>query len=422
MIQPDTSSTATAVAAKPHPLALLGERTFFALWLTGAMIAVVRWLEVLAIGVFAFDLTGSALVLSVLLLLRMVPMSVVGFWVALAAERIGPRRFLLIMLVAMIFISLVLAGLVFNDSIEIWHLAIGVFLSGCLGAADMPVRRTMLGEVAGLERVGPAMALDSSTNHITRLLGPMMGGVVLVTVGLEGVFVLSASLYAIGFFLLLMVPTGEPSRPTVGSSIVRHLIEGVRLARDSRMVVGVLLITVIYNICGFPFLSMVPVIGKDVLGLGPVEVGLLAGTEGAGAFVGAMFIVVFARANWFLRIYLYGTTLGLTMILLFGLSGTTLTSAMAMPIVGLGAAGFGSMQSAIIFSCAPPHLRGRLMGVLVFCIGVSPIGYFQLGLLADWLSASAAITIVAIEGLLAMALVVLLYPEVRARTEPGQLT
>ena len=143
---------------------------------------------------------------------------------------------------------------------------------------------------------------------------------------------------------------------------------------------------------------MVPVIGKDVLGLGPVEVGLLVGAEGAGAFVGAMFIVVFARTSWFLRIYLYGTTLGLTMILLFGLSDTTLLSSMAMPIVGLGGAGFGSMQSAIIFSAAPPHLRARLMGVLVVCIGVSPVGYLQLGLLADWLGASAAVTIVAVEG------------------------
>ena len=414
MTPPDTPSTETAITPRPHPLALLGERTFFALWLTGAMIAVVRWLEVLAIAVFAFDLTGSALVLSVLLLLRMIPMSVVGFWVALVAERIGSRRLLLLMLAAMILVSLVLAGLVIHDDIEIWHLAIGVFLSGCLGAADMPVRRTMLGEVAGLERVGPAMALDSSTNHITRLLGPTMGGVVLVTVGLEGAFALSASLYAIGICLLLMVPGDEPSRPTVGASIVRNLIEGVRLARDSRMIVGVLLITVIYNICGFPFLSMVPVIGKDVLGLGPVEVGLLVGAEGAGAFVGAMFIVVFARTSWFLRIYLYGTTLGLTMILLFGLSDTTLLSSMAMPIVGLGGAGFGSMQSAIIFSAAPPHLRARLMGVLVVCIGVSPVGYLQLGLLADWLGASAAVTIVAVEGLLAMALVVLRYPEIRA--------
>lgn len=420
MTQPETPSAETTATPKTNPLALLGERTFFALWLTGAMVAVVRWLEVLAIGVFAFDLTGSPLVLSVLLLLRMVPMSLVGFWVALVAERVGPRRFLLMMLAAMILLSLVLAGLVFRGAIEIWHLAVGVFLSGCLGAADMPVRRIMLGEVAGLERVGPAMALDSSTSHITRLLGPMIGGVLLVTIGLEGAFALSAALYALGFCMLLTVSVGDPSRATVGTSVLRNLIEGVRLVRDNRMLVGVLLVTVIYNICGFPFLSMVPVIGKDVLGLGPVEVGLLAGAEGVGAFIGAMFIAVFARSRWFLTIFLYGTMLGMTMILLFGLSGTTLLSAMVMPIVGLGAAGFGSMQSAIIFSSAPPHLRGRLMGVLVVCIGVSPVGYLQLGLLADWLSASAAVTIVAIEGLVALALVMLRWPELRQRAHPRQ--
>ena len=399
---------------------MLGERTFFALWLTGATVTVVRWFEVLAIGVFAFDLTGSPLVLSILLMLRMLPMSLVGFWVALLAERVGPRRFLLMMLSAMIVVSVVLAGLVFRDTIEIWHLAVGVLLSGCLGASDMPVRRIMLGEVAGLDRIGAAMALDSSTNNITRLLGPTLGGVMLVTIGLEGAFVLSAVLYALGFCMLLTVSVGEPSTSSGGVSILRNLIEGIRLVRNSRLLVGVLLVTMIHNICGFPFLSMVPVIGKDVLGLGPVQVGLLAGVEGAGAFVGAMFIVLFARPRWFLTIYLYGTTLSLMMILLFGLSGTTFLSAVVMPVVGLGAAGFGSMQSAIIFMSAPPHLRGRLMGVLVVCIGVSPIGYLQLGLLADWLNASIAVTVVALEGLAAIALVMLGWPELRQRVDLRQ--
>ena len=402
------------------PLALMGDRTFVALWMTGAIVNVIRWLEVLAIGVFAFDLTGSPLVVSFLLLVRTVPMSVVGFWVALLAEKVGSRLLLLVMLAIMIPVSLVLAWLVYVGEIEIWHLTIGVIFSGCLQAADMPVRRIMLGEVAGVERVGAAMSLDSSTNHITRLLGPIMGGVVLVTMGLDGAFVLSAALYVLAIGLLLTVPAGESSPPSAGTSIIRNLIEGVRLARESRMLVGVLWVTVIHNICGFPFLSMVPVIGKDVLALGPVEVGLLTGAEGAGAFVGAMFAAVFARPQWFLRIYLYGSVLAMTMILLFGLSGTVLLSSIAMPIAGLGAAGFGSMQSAIVFAFAPPHLRGRLMGVLVFCIGVGPLGYLQLGLLADWWNASAAVTIVAIEGMVALAIVIVRYPEIRRALAPGE--
>ena len=408
-----------ASAPRSNPLALMGERTFFALWLTGAIVAVIRWLEVLAIGVFAFDLTGSPLIVSFLLLIRMVPMSVVGFWVALLAERVGPRPLLLAMLGAMIPVSLVLGALVHLGAIEIWHLSVGVVLSGCLQAADMPVRRIMLGEVAGLSRIGAAMALDASTNHITRLLGPMLGGVLLVTIGLEGAFVTSAALYAVGICLLLTIRVGESSRTMAGTPFLRNLIEGVRLVRENRMLVGFLSVTVIYNICGFPFLSMVPVIGKDVLGMDPVAVGLLAGAEGAGAFVGSMFIAVFARTTWFLRIYLYGTMLGLTMILLFGLSSTALLSSLVMPIVGLGAAGFGAMQSAVIFSSAPPHLRGRLMGVLVVCIGVSPLGYLQLGLLAEWFGASSAVTILALQGLVALALVTWRWPELCRRLAPA---
>lgn len=406
--------------ARPNPLALMGERTFLALWLTGAIVAVVRWLEVLAIGVFVFDLTGSPLVVSFLLLIRMVPMSVVGFWVALLAEKVGSRRLLLAMLGAMIPVSTTLAALVDLGAVEIWHLSVGAVLGGCLQAADMPVRRLMLGEVAGLARVGAAMALDSSTNHITRLLGPVLGGVLLATVGLQGAFVASAALYAVGVGLLWTLRIGGPSRVASGAPFRRNLIEGVRLVRENRMLAGFLWVTVIYNICGFPFLSMVPVIGKDVLGMGPAAVGLLAGAEGAGAFLGAMFVAVFARTPWFLRIYLYGTTLALVMILTFGLSGTALLSSLAMPVVGLGAAGFGSMQSAVIFASAPPHLRGRLMGVLVVCIGVSPLGYLQLGLLAGWFGASAAVAIVAVEGLAALAFVVRRWPELHRRLAPAE--
>ena len=406
--------------ARSNPLALMGERTFFALWLTGAIVAVVRWLEVLAVGVFVFDLTGSPLVVSFLLLIRMVPMSAVGFWVALLAEKVGPRRLLLAMLGTMIPVSSILAALVDRGAVEIWHLSVGAVLGGCLQAADMPVRRLMLGEAAGLARIGAAMALDSSTNHITRLLGPMLGGVLLATVGLQGAFVMSAAFYAVGVGLLWTLRVGGPSRVASGASFWRNLIEGVRLVRENRMLAGFLWVTVIYNICGFPFLSMVPVIGKDMLGMGPVAVGLLAGAEGAGAFLGAMFVAVFARTPWFLGIYLYGTTLALVMILVFGLSNTALLSSLAMPIVGLGAAGFGSMQSAVVFASAPPHLRGRLMGVLVVCIGVSPLGYLQLGLLAEWFGASAAVAIVAVEGLAALALVVRRWPELRRRLAPAE--
>ena len=110
-------------------------------------------------------------------------------------------------------------------------------------------------------------------------------------------------------------------------------------------------------------------------------------------------------------IYTYGTVLAIITILLFGMCETIGLAAAIIPFIGLGGAGFGSMQSAIIFLSAPPHLRGRLMGVVAFCIGISPIGYLQLGYLAAWYGPSTAVVIVALEGLFALALIILFWPE-----------
>jgi drug/metabolite transporter (DMT)-like permease len=75
-----------------------------------------------------------------------------------------------------------------------------------------------------------------------------------------------------------------------------------------------------------------------------------------------------------------------------------------MLVGGLGIAGFTTMQGTLPFVIAPPEIRGRIMGLLSVCIGVGPLGYLHLGFLAQWLGASLATTLVAIEALAAMAL------------------
>ena len=80
---------------------------------------------------------------------------------------------------------------------------------------------------------------------------------------------------------------------------------------------------------------------------------------------------------------------------------------------GLGIAGFASMQSAIMFSEAPPEIRSRLMGILSVCIGAGPLGVLHVGWLADWLGGSMALTVISLEGLVAMGLLVFFVPELR---------
>ena len=82
-----------------------------------------------------------------------------------------------------------------------------------------------------------------------------------------------------------------------------------------------------------------------------------------------------------------------------------LPMATALFSAGLAGAGFTTMQTALIYTVAPPAMRGRLFGVLVFCIGTGLIGHVNVGLMGEWFGGSAAIQIVAAEGLIPLLLI-----------------
>jgi len=82
--------------------------------------------------------------------------------------------------------------------LEVWHLAVASFCNGIAWAADNPIRRVMIGEVVGPERMGAAMAIDVGANNASRMLGPTIGGLMLVHIGIAGAFSVSVVLLCAG--------------------------------------------------------------------------------------------------------------------------------------------------------------------------------------------------------------------------------
>jgi predicted MFS family arabinose efflux permease len=171
------------------------------------------------------------------------------------------------------------------------------------------------------------------------------------------------------------------------------------------------------NIFGFPYVSMVPVIGKDELGLSPVLIGVLASAEGLGALITALTIATQAGPLKYTRIYLYGSFLFLVAVLLFALSDWFALSLLIIFIGGFGIAGFATLQSTLVMMATPPEMRSRVMGVLTVSIGTGPLGILHVGLLASLLSAPTAVMIIAIEGLIVLGIATLIWPELRRRTD-----
>ena len=381
---------------------LLAVPDFRRLWVVGLVVFVVRWLEMLAVGVFAYQATESAFLVTMLTMLRLLPMGLFGAVLGAVAERLERRSALIVVVLAMMASSLAVAILGSLGLLEVWHLAIASFVNGLGWATDNPVRRMMIGDAVGPERMGPAMSLDVGTNNASRMLGPTVGGLILATAGIAGVFWLGAALYAIALVAALRIRIRSRTGVTDTAPVLQRVREGLAWVRGDRRMTGVLLVTVIFNVFGWPCTSMIPVLGKDHLNLGPEGVGLLAGIDGVGAFLGALAIAALSRPHWYSRVYVGGITLFMAALIAFATVPSVALAGGALLLVGIGGAGFSVMQATLVYLHAPVEMRARLLGLLSVCIGVGPVGFFYLGFLAEAVGAQAATVALAAQGLLAI--------------------
>lgn len=411
----------TGRPAPPAPARrLLADPDYRRLWAVGLVTAVVRWLETLAAALFVYRATDSAFLVAMMTLLRLLPMGLFGAFLGALAERAERRTLLLAILLGGLAASAALAALSAIGVLAVWHLAVASFVSGLSWAADNPVRRMMIGQVVGSGRMGQAMSIDVGTANASRMLGPTLGGVLFATVGVGGAFALGAALQAAVMLAAatLRVRSGVSAR-AAGEGILAGVRDGVALARRDPRLRGTLLVTIVFNVWGWPFTSLVPVIGQDHLGLSPGTIGVLASMDGVGAFAGALALGLWARPAHYARCYLGGIAVYLAAVSLFALATHPVLAGAALVLNGLGQSAFSVMQATLVYLASPPEMRSRVLGVLTVCIGLGPIGFLHLGLMAELLGARLACILTGAEGLLALALTHRLWrPILREETRP----
>jgi len=392
-------------SAVPRPTTgLLGTPDYWRLWLVGLVVFAVRWLEMLAVAVFAYQRTGSAFIVALLTMLRMLPMALFGAVIGAVAERLDRRRTLVFVVLLMLLTSLALALLAWTRNLAVWHLAVASLLNGIGWTSDNPVRRTMIGEVVGAERMSAAMSIDVGANNASQIVGPALGGALLASFGIAGAFTVSVLCYLVAVAAALQVRHRNDVAPAKSAGLIARMIAGLALVRRDRRLAATLVITVIYNVFGWPFTSMVPVIGQGSLHLGAAGVGLLAGMGGIGSFFGALAVALLVRPPFFGRLYLGAVVSYLLLVPIFALARNPVLAGAVLLLTGLASAGFSIMQATLVFLSAPVEMRSCVFGVLSVCIGIGLIGFLLIGLLAGAIGAPAAAAATGIEGLLALSL------------------
>jgi MFS family permease len=388
-------------ADSPH---ILRDPQFQRLWVLGMAAGLIRWVEVLAYAVFTYEQTQSAFWVASLMMLRMLPLALFGVSLGALAARLSRRRVLLAVHAALFVNTVGLLLLSFYGRVEVWHLAAASALSGLLWACDMPMRRGLMGDIAGNQRMAQAMSLDVGAASVCRLVGPGLGGLLIAHSGLTGVLVCLALIYLPGLLALAHLHEPKPTGPAERKSMTALFMGGVQAARESLQLRAALWLTILFNLFAWPVLSMVPVIGHERLQLGPQGLGLLSSLEGVGSLLGALLLSLGASRWGHGRVFLWSVLSFMVLQLALAWSPQVWITGAALLALGCVQAGFGVMQSTLVYTATPEARRAEAMGLMTMCIGVAPLGFVVVGALAEFLGASAAIVVCALGGLLSVAL------------------
>ena len=370
------------------------------LWASGCLVYFARWVDLVALGWLALELTGSPFMVGLAAFARTAPMMVVGPFAGIVADHASPGRVLFLTQMGGVATALALALLFGGGAGSYWPFIALQVVIGVLWALDFSARRTSIYALLGPSRVAHAISLETVSMQVAKLGGPLLAGLCLARLGPAAVFLLLAAFYAASLWVSsgLRRSIGRPVGPSA-VSVVESLRAGLRAAWTQPVIRAVLLATVAMNVLVFPYQHMLSVFARDVLAGGPGMLGTLIAAEGLGALAGALTIAAQRRHPPQERLFGMSIVVIPAMVVAFSLSPSLPLCLVLLVILGLIEAAFGATQTTVVLLSAPERVRGGTVGILSACIGTQPVGTLAIGALVGIAGAPLAFAINALAAL-----------------------
>ena len=406
-------------------LDLMRERNFRIIWSVGILAEFGRRYEILVFSLLILDITDSPAQLMLLWVFNNLPRPFVSSVAGYIADRFSRQRIMLLTQAANLataggLLALMLYGL---DSLQTWHIFIAAFIQGTTKAIEDPSRRTGIFDIVGRDRLVNAMSLDVISQNVGKMIGPVIGGLLIQFAGYSDayIFLLAVHVVNLWFISLLRIPGAGPRAavPPMWSGMGNAF----GFAWRTPMLVGMLSITMVMNALAFPLQQFIPAVGKDLLDVGPALVGALVAADGFGHLAGAAAMASTRGIRYHGRYFTFGSIVVLVASAAYVWSPWYALAFVLLFVSGLGQAGFSTMQSSIMMLVSPPAMRGQMMGLLSFCIGIANLlGALEISFVVSALSLQNTISLHALVGLTLLGPVMLLTPLVRrplAQPEPS---
>lgn len=333
------------------------------------------------------------------------PYAILGLLGGAFADRFDRQRMMILTQTAMALLAAALAAVVYLGVATVWVVDALAVLRGTVIVFNNPSRQALMVQLVGRGELQNAIALNSSLNNATRVVGPGIAGVLIATVGVGACFALNAASFVAVIVALLAMRPAEFHSVHVRSRVplLISIREGLRYARKTKTIAIALAMLFLISFLSINFNVLLPVLARQTLHGGAQTYGLIAAVFGLGAFTGAMISASRHRASRGLLLVAAGS-FGVAQIIA-GLTTSVAVVSVALFMTGVCYTLYTSSTNALVQLATPGFLQGRVGGLYNYVfIGSGPFGSLLAGWLCErggtslafWVAGLAAVVLTAI--------------------------
>ncbi|MBI63376.1 MAG: hypothetical protein CL775_05185 [Chloroflexi bacterium] len=374
---------------------------FFKMWIASLFAGSSHWALIVVRGWVVYQISDSSMLVGLVTFAALIPMVLVTPFIGYLSDKFQRRRILQIMFLINFVHNLGLAILYFMDFILPWHLVALAFVQGSARAAQMPSGQALVPNIVPKENLLNAVALNMSTVHATRLLGPLAVAPFLGYIGsnensLNGTdvaFFICTGFYALSFIFALMIKNKSTGKIS-SESFFQNLAEGIKYVHSNKPLLVIIGITTLHCMLTMSFESILPYFSVNKLGAEGVAVSFLMMCVGVGSLFASLFLAGNSNEKLKGRIFYFFAILSGIAPIFLALSTNLFLSLTATIFMGMGQAGFMIISHTIIQIMSPDYVRGRITAVYAMYIGGSMALFnFLNGLTADYIDPGYSIAI-----------------------------
>ena len=402
----------------PAGLRALGQRPY-RLYLTGTFVGQCgSWMQTVTQSWLVLQLTNSPLLLGLISTLQSGPLLLLTLFTGVLADRVNRRNLLIVTQSTQACLAVTLGVLAWSGHARYWHVAVMAVLWGIMTAIDQPARQTLVMELAGREHVTSAVGLNSASFNGARIIGPSIAGILIARVGLSPGFFLNTLAFVFAIAMLTQIPGRRPVPRAEPRTFVEEIVEGIACALRTRAIRFILALQIIVSFTVFNFSVYVPLLARDVLGMGAEGFGILMTCLGVGALSAGLTVGAMGATAPRQRMIAIALAVSLC-----GLLGLAFTRAFWLAAIIMAITGFSG--TLVMAGCntslqlrAPDALRGRIMSLYTLLSGgVFPLGAIWVGFVSEHWGVSSAFLVNGVLGLVALgALLLVRGPRIESAT------